>query len=224
MATARTKAWRLERLRNARLYFVCEARPGEGDPAPLLEAAARGGADVLQLREKAPRCAEEIIAFAEPFRRTAEQHGALFFLNDQPELVEACGADGVHVGQADAPVAEARTQAGPGALVGLSTHSPKQFDAALAAVGDARPDQVSAGPVWETPTKAGRPAAGIELIEHAAATAGDAAWFAIGGIDLETVEEVVEAGASRVVVVRAIRDAPDPEAAARGLRARLGPG
>lgn len=213
---------RLARLHAARLYFVCEARPGDGDPEPLLAAAIRGGADLIQLREKSPRCAEELIALAEPFRRAADKHGALFFLNDHPDLVEACRADGVHVGQDDVPVAEARAQAGEGALVGLSTHSPEQFDAALAATGDERPDQVSAGPVWETPTKAGRPAAGLELIRHAHAVAGGTPWFAIGGIDASSVGEVVDAGASRIVVVRAIRDASDPEAAARDLRARLG--
>ena len=211
-----------ELLARARLYFVCDGRPNDGDPEPLLDAALRGGADLIQLREKSPRCAEELVALAEPFRRAAARHGALFFLNDHPELVEACGADGVHVGQSDTPVAEARALAGPGALVGLSTHSPEQFDAALAASGDARPDQVSAGPVWETPTKAGRPAAGLELIRHAARAGGDVPWFAIGGIDSSTVSEVVTAGATRIVVVRAIRDAADPEAAARDLRARLG--
>jgi thiamine-phosphate pyrophosphorylase len=220
--TARADTSRLGRLQAARLYFVCEARPRDGDPAPLLDAALRGGVDVIQLREKAPRCAEEIIALAEPFRRAADDHGALFFLNDQPELVEACCADGVHVGQDDMPVAEARARAGPGALVGLSTHSPAQFDDAIAATGDSKPDQVSAGPVWETPTKEGRPAAGIELIRHASEAGADATWFAIGGIDLGNVGEVVEAGAKRIVVVRAIRDAADPMDAARELRARLG--
>jgi len=214
---------RLERLQRARLYLVCEGRPRDGDPAPLLDAALRGGVDMIQLREKAPRCAEEIVALAEPFRRAANAHGALFFLNDHPELVEACGADGVHVGQDDAPVAEARAEAGAGALVGLSTHTPEQFDAALAANGPARPDQISVGPVWETPTKQGRPAAGLELIEHAAGAGGDAPWFAIGGIDAETVGRVVAAGARRAVVVRAIRDAADPEAAARTLRTALAP-
>jgi len=212
---------RLERLNSARLYFVCDARPGDGDPGPLLEAALRGGAEIIQLREKSPRCAEELVAMAEPFRRAADAHGALFFLNDHPELVEACRADGVHVGQDDVPVAEARSLAGPHALVGLSTHSPQQFDAALAATGDARPDQISAGPVWETPTKEGRPAAGIDLIRHAAEVGAGAPWFAIGGIDPSNVDEVAAAGASRIVVVRAIRDAADPEAAARALRARL---
>lgn len=216
------KANRIERLRAARLYFVCEARPRGGDPEPLLDAALRGGTDVIQLREKAPRCAEELIALAEPFRRAADRHGALFFLNDHPELVGQCGADGVHVGQDDTPVAAARALAGPEALVGLSTHSPEQFDAAVQASGSARPDQLSAGPVWETPTKEGRPAAGIDLIRHAAKHGGDAPWFAIGGIDEETIEEVMRAGAKRVVVVRAIRDAAHPEAMARALRARLG--
>ena len=161
-------------LRAARLYFVCEALPGGASPGPLLEAAIAGGVDVIQMREKAPRCAEELISFAEPFARVARSTGALFFLNDEPELVEASGADGVHVGQDDAPVAAARAAAGTCALVGLSTHSPEQFDAAVAATGASRPDQLSAGPVWETPTKAGRPAAGLKLIEHAAATAGAA--------------------------------------------------
>ncbi len=205
----------------ARLYFVCEAQPAGRDPGPLLEAAIAGGVDVIQMREKAPRCAEELIAFAEPFARAAREHGALFFLNDEPNLVERCGADGVHVGQDDEPVAAARAAAGPGALVGLSTHSPDQFNAALAATGAARPDQVSAGPVWETPTKAGRPAAGLELIEHAATSPAETPWFAIGGIDTENVGDVVAAGARRIVVVRAIRDADDPEVAARALRAAL---
>ena len=217
-------AARRRALAAARLYFVCEAQPRGADPGPLLEAAIAGGVDVIQMREKAPRCAEELLAFAEPFARAARERGALFFLNDEPGLVEACGADGVHVGQDDEPVAAARASAGPAALVGLSTHSPAQFDAALAADGEARPDQLSAGPVWETPTKAGRPAAGLALIEHAARVAGpEVPWFAIGGVDAETIGEVVSAGARRAVVVRAIRDADDPEDAARRLRAALDP-
>jgi thiamine-phosphate pyrophosphorylase len=210
-------------LADARLYFVCDARPDGRDPAPLLEAAIRGGVDMIQLREKAPRCAEELIAFAEPFARAAREHGVLFWLNDAPSLVERCGADGAHVGQDDMAVAEARAQAGPSSLIGLSTHSREQFDDAVAASAAARPDQVSAGPVWETPTKEGRPGTGLGLIEHAAASGTDAAWFAIGGIDAGNVGEVVAAGARGIVVVRAIRDAQDPETAARELRAALDP-
>jgi thiamine-phosphate pyrophosphorylase len=213
---------RLRRLERARLYFVCDAQPGGADPGPLLEAALRGGADLVQLREKSPRCAEELVAFADPFRRAAQAHDALFILNDWPDLVEAAGADGVHVGQDDTPVAEARAQAGPGALVGLSTHSPEQIDAACEASGAARPDQISVGPVWKTPTKEGRPATGLELVRYAAAHA-TIPWFAIGGIDAANVDEVVAAGAERAVVVRAVRDADDPEQVARGLRAALQP-
>jgi thiamine-phosphate pyrophosphorylase len=215
-------ALRLRRLERARLYFVCDAQPGGANPGPLLEAALRGGADMVQLREKSPRCAEELIAFADPFRRVAQAHDALFILNDRPDLVAATGADGVHVGQDDIPVADARAQAGPGALVGLSTHSPEQIDAACAASGAARPDQISVGPVWETPTKEGRPATGLELVRYAAEHA-TVPWFAIGGIDPANVDEVVTAGAERAVVVRAVRDAANPEQVARRLRAALEP-
>ena len=214
-------AGRRQAMREARLYFICEGLPNGQDPEALLEAALVGGVDLIQLREKAPRCAEEIVALARPFRRAAERHGALFLLNDHPELVAACGADGVHVGQDDLPVADARAAAGPGTLVGLSTHSAGELVAARSASGHAQPDQLSVGPIWETPTKQGRPATGLELVEHAAEGEDEPPWFAIGGIDLENVHRVVAAGARRVVVVRAIRDATDPAAAARELRSAL---
>ena len=201
------------------LYFVCEARPRGADPGPLLDAALRGGVDIIQLREK-EFGDDELVAAAAPFRRAAREHGALFILNDRPELVGACGADGVHVGQEDASVAEARRLAGPPAVVGLSTHSPAQLDAAVGADGDGRPDQISVGPVWETPTKPGRAATGLELIRHAAARS-PLPWFAIGGIDRSNVAAVAAAGATKAVVVRAIRDADDPERAARELRSAL---
>jgi thiamine-phosphate pyrophosphorylase len=215
------RAERLAALDRARLYFVCDGRPDGRDPTPLLRAAMRGGADIIQLREKAPRCAEELISLAEPFRRVADEHAGLFILNDRPDLVAACGADGAHVGREDMPVAEARAGAGYDAVIGLSTHSAPEVDAAFAAQGADRPDQISVGPVWETPTKAGRQATGLELIQHAGSAAA-IPWFAIGGIDAQNVARVVAAGARRVVVVRAIRDAPDPEAAASALRAALG--
>jgi thiamine-phosphate pyrophosphorylase len=205
----------------ARLYFVCDGRPHGSDPAGLLHAALRGGVDVIQLRDK-ELGDDELVETARAFRAAADRHDALFILNDRADLVAACGADGVHVGQDDTPVAEARRVAGPGAVVGLSTHSAEEIDAAAAAAGDRRPDQISVGPIWETPTKEGRPATGLGLVEHAAQAAGDLAWFAIGGIDASNISEVAAAGARRVVVVRAIRDAADPEAAARELRAALG--
>ena len=205
---------RRERLRRARLYFVTDVRPGLEE---LLAAALAGGVDMVQLRDKTASD-EELVRAAAVFRRLCDEHGALFWLNDRPDLAAACGADGVHVGQDDLAPAEARRLAGDGVLVGLSTHSEAQLDAALAA-GEA--DQLSVGPVWETPTKEGRPAAGLGYVRHAARTAGDRPWFAIGGIDLDNVREVIAAGASRIVVVRAIRDAADPRGAAAALRAAL---
>jgi thiamine-phosphate pyrophosphorylase len=205
---------RRERLRRARLYFVTDVRPGLEE---LLAAALAGGVDMVQLRDKSASD-DELVGAAATFRRLCDGHGALFWLNDRPDLVAACGADGVHVGQDDMPVAEARRVAGDGVLVGLSTHSRAQLDAAVAA-GEA--DQLSVGPVWETPTKEGRPAAGLDYVRYAARVAGARPWFAIGGIDLGNVRQVIAAGASRVVVVRAIRDADDPRAAAAGLRAAL---
>jgi len=206
-----------DRIASRRLYLVAGARGGGPGLEAFLDAALRGGVDVVQLRDKTLDD-DGLVAAARTFRTAADAHGALFVLNDRPDLVAACAADGVHVGQDDMPAAEARRLAGDDVLLGLSTHSPEQLDAALAA-GDA--DQLSVGPVWETPTKEGRPAAGLDYVRHAARVAGERPWFAIGGIDLDNVSEVIAAGASRVVVVRAIRDADDPRPAAAALRAAL---
>ena len=210
----------LERLLQSRLYLVTEAGADTDALDRLLEGALRGGADLIQLRDK-DAGEEALLAAAPAFRAAADRHGALFLINDRPDLVAACGADGVHVGQGDTPVEVARSQAGADAIVGLSTHSPAQLDAAHAA-GAGRPDYVSVGPVWETPTKAGRPATGLEYVGYAAERA-TLPWFAIGGIDPDNVADVTAAGARRIVVVRAIRDAADPEAAAATLRAGIDP-
>jgi thiamine-phosphate pyrophosphorylase len=203
---------RRERLAQARLYFVTDVRP---NLVELLAAALAGGVDLVQLRDKEASDAE-LVRAAAVFRRLCDEHGALFWLNDRPDLVEACGADGVHVGQDDMPAPEARAALGRDVLLGLSTHSPEQLDVALT---EGVADQLSVGPVWETPTKAGRPAAGLPYVEHAARVAGGLPWFAIGGIDLGNVRAVTQAGATRIVVVRAIRDAADPYLAASELRA-----
>jgi len=213
------RSQRQARLAAAKLYFVCEAHPAGRDPRPLLDAAIRGGAGIVQLREKELPDGE-LVEAARTFRAAADEAGALFILNDRPDLVGACRADGVHVGQDDMPVAEARARAGPEALVGLSTHSEAQVEAACTAAGDGRPDQISVGPVWETPTKEGRAATGLGLIEFAA-QAATIPWFAIGGIDAERAARVAAAGARRAVVVRAIRDAVDPEATARSIAGAL---
>jgi thiamine-phosphate pyrophosphorylase len=208
---------RRERLRTARLYLCCEARPSGGDPEALLAAALRGGVDIVQLREKSlPR--REIELAAQTFRRLCDNHSALFIVNDDPDLARACDADGVHVGQDDLAAAEARALLGPDAIIGLSTHSEEQ----IATAAEAPVDYISAGPIWETPTKQGRPAVGLGLISHAAANAPHP-FFAIGGIDSSNVSAVIKAGARRLCVVRAIRDAENPAAAAEALRAAFAP-
>jgi thiamine-phosphate pyrophosphorylase len=203
---------RRERLRTARLYFVCDARPGGQDPEALVRAALGGGVDILQLREKELGRAE-VERAAGTFRRVCDTYSALFVVNDDPDLARACDADGVHLGQDDGSVEAARELLGPDALIGLSTHSEEQ----IAAAAERPVDYISVGPIWETPTKAGRPAVGLELISHAAEHAARP-FFAIGGIDPANAEQVVRAGARRVCAVRAIRDAADPAAAAEGLR------
>lgn len=203
---------RRQRLRSARLYLVCDERP-DG----FLQAALRGGVDIVQLRMK--QAADgAILATAVRFKRLCDEHGALLVLNDRPELAAAADADGVHLGQDDVPVAAARAAIGTQRLIGLSTHTPEQVDAAPAA----GVDYIGVGPVHETPTKPGRTAVGLELVRYAAAHA-ELPFFAIGGLSTANVAAVGAAGARRIAVVRALGDAADPEAAARELRAGLAP-
>jgi thiamine-phosphate pyrophosphorylase len=204
---------RRARLARSRLYLVLEAHPNGGDPSGLLDAVLRGGVDVVQLREKG-LADDELVHAAEPFRRACDAHGALFILNDRPDLVDRTGADGVHVGQGDAPLAEARRAVGGERLVGLS--------ATTAAELRADPDYLGVGAIFGTPTKPESPAGGLELVRSARDTLR-IPWFAIGGIDETTIADVVANGAPGVAVVRAIRDAPDPEHAARELRAACPP-
>lgn len=199
------------RLAEARLYFVTDATTGE----PALREALAGGVDVLQLRDK-DASDDEILAAAATFRALCSEHDALFVVNDRADLAAAAAADGVHLGQADESVAAVRERFGRELLIGLSTHSREQLAAGLAT--DA--DYVCVGPVYATPTKPDYPAVGLELVRHAAATV-TRPWFAIGGIEGATVREVAAAGAHRVAVVRAIRNAADPRAAAAGLRAAV---
>jgi thiamine-phosphate pyrophosphorylase len=201
-----------ERLATARLYLVCDARPLD-----WLRAALRGGVGLVQLRDKTLDDAG-LVAAAGVFREAASEAGALFILNDRPDLVDACDADGVHVGQDDATPAAARAAVGPERIVGRSTHAPAQADAAEA---DPDVDYLAVGPVHATPTKPGRPAAGLDYVAYAARTVTKP-WFAIGGIDRGNVDAVLDRGAQRIVVVRAITEADDPEVAARALEERLG--
>jgi len=200
-----------ERIGATRLYLVCDRRPRS-----FLEAAFRGGVDVVQLRDKSLDDAG-LVAAAREFRAAADAAGALFILNDRPDLAGACEADGVHVGQDDGSVRAARAAVGPDRIVGRSTHAPAQGAIAEA---DSDVDYLAVGPVHATPTKPGRPAAGLAYVQWAAANLTKP-WFAIGGLDAANVAAVSAHGATRIVVVRAIAAAPDPEAAARALRERL---
>jgi len=206
---ARRRDW----LGEARLYLVCDARPGGRDPEKLLRPALQGGVDVVQLRDKAAS-EREIVRAGRVFRRLCDAYDALFVVNDSPALAVACAADGLHLGQDDSDPAAAREVVGADVLLGLSTHSEAQLAAARAV------DYVAVGPVFATPTKPDYRPVGTALVARAAERAR-VPFFAIGGIDPGNVDQVVAAGAERVAVVRAIRDAPDPGEAARLLRERV---
>jgi thiamine-phosphate pyrophosphorylase len=205
-------------LSDARLYLVAGAALGAGRVADLVPELAGAGVDVLQLREKESE-AGPLFHAAQGLALACRTVGVPFFVNDRPDIAAAAGASGVHLGQDDLPV-EAARRAFPGLLTGWSTHSEEQIDAVLG--WDQRPDYIAVGPLFETPTKPGRPATGLGVVRYAAATVpDDLPWFAIGGIDRDNVAEVVDAGARRIVVVRAIAEAPDPADAAARLRAAL---
>jgi thiamine-phosphate pyrophosphorylase len=212
---------RRERLAAARLYLVCSAKPGGRDLPDLLRAAVAGGVDVVQLRDK-QLGDEELTAVANAARALCERLGVLLIVNDRPLVARESGADGVHVGQDDMAVADARELVGPDVLIGLSTHADGEIDNAAASAADGTPlvDYIGVGPVHETPTKAGRPAVGVELVRYAAVHAS-VPFFAIGGLDTTNIADVLAAGAARAVVLRAIADAEDPEEAARELRAAI---
>ena len=203
---------RRARLRDAHLYFVADRDGLER----ALDGALRGGADLVQLRDKTADD-DALLRAAAWVRERCAAHGALFILNDRPDLAVRAGADGVHVGQDDMAVADARAIVGDDAIVGLSTHSIEQADAGARSGAD----YIAVGPVHATPTKEGRPAIGLDPVRYAAEHVRGMPWFAIGGIDERTVGDVVRAGARRAVVVRAIANADDPEAVTRALRAAL---
>jgi thiamine-phosphate pyrophosphorylase len=196
-------------LGDRRLYLCTPDRP---DLAEFLRRCIAGGVDVVQLRDKVLD-ARPLLARATLAAEVCHDHGVPFVLNDRPDLALDCGADGVHVGQDDAPPALARRILGPAAIVGHSTHAPAELDAAAGEPAD----YVSVGPVTATPTKPGRPGTGLDYLRYAAATA-TRPWFVTGGVTPTTVGAMLEAGARRFVVVRWLTEAADPQAAARALR------
>jgi thiamine-phosphate pyrophosphorylase len=214
-------AERRERLAAARLYLVCDAKPGGRELPDVLRAAVAGGVEVVQLRDK-QLGDEELAAVANAAHALCERIGALLIVNDRPLVAREAGADGVHVGQDDMPPDEVRELVGPDVLIGLSTHADGEIDAAQSTAADGTPlvDYIGVGPVHETPTKPGRPRVGVELVRYAAARAR-VPFFAIGGLNAANIGDVVAAGATRAVVLRAIAEAEDPEQAARELRRLL---
>ena len=226
------------RISAARLYLCTDAREKQGDLPDFLDAVLAGGVDIVQLRQKGLEARREL-ALLEVFAEACDRHGRLLAVNDRADVAFAAGAPVLHLGQDDLPSAAARAIVGPGVVIGRSTHAAAEVDAALA---DSLTGYFCVGPCWPTPTKPGRPAPGLGLVEYAARVAPpfspqtkppistsdtpDAAsagppWFAIGGIDLNTLGAVLDAGARRIVVVRAITEAEDPGAAAAALAERL---
>ncbi|MBN6034957.1 thiamine phosphate synthase [Amycolatopsis sp. 195334CR] len=210
-----------KRLDAAKLYLCVDARGARGDLAEFLDAALAGGVDVVQLRDKtsgAPLEAKQELAALEVFATACARHGALLSVNDRADVALAAGADVLHLGQDDIPVPLARRILGDDVAIGRSTHSGAQ---ARAAAAEAGVDYFCTGPCWPTPTKPGREAPGLDLVRETASLGTTRPWFAIGGIDQSRLPEVLEAGATRIVVVRAITDAEDPTAAARALKSAL---
>jgi thiamine-phosphate pyrophosphorylase len=204
-------------LADARLYLCTDARKEQGDLPEFLDAVLRGGVDVVQLRDKTMEAAEELehlSVFADACRR----HGKLLAVNDRADVAHACGSDVLHLGQGDLPVPAARAVLGEDTVIGRSTHAEAEVDAAVAEPGV---DYFCTGPCWPTPTKPGRHAPGLGLVRYAASQVTERPWFAIGGIDASNLDQVLDAGARRVVVVRVLTGADDPEAAAAGLARRL---
>jgi thiamine-phosphate pyrophosphorylase len=205
----------------AQLYLCTDARKVSGDFSAFLDAAFEGGVDIIQFRDKTVEAAEEL-ELLQILRTSAELHDKFWAVNDRADIAALAQAPVFHIGQKDLPLASARQLVGEKTLIGLSTHTPEQVNKA---VTDLSLDYFCVGPVWETPTKPGRAAVGPELVRYAAnqvrVEKSVVPWFAIGGIHLGNIEQVVTAGASRVVVVRAITEAKDPSEAAKELRAYL---
>jgi thiamine-phosphate pyrophosphorylase len=217
---------RLARLDEATLYLCTDARRERGDLAEFANAALAGGVDIIQLRDKGsvgeqrfdPLEASDELAALQVLADAARRHRALFAVNDRADIARAAGADALHLGQGDLPLEVAREIVGPDCVIGLSTHDPEQTTAAAAA---ADIDYFCVGPCWPTPTKPGRAAPGLQLVRRAAEITTGKPWFAIGGIDADRLPAVLDAGARRIVVVRAITAADDPRAAAEQLKSAL---
>lgn len=212
-----TRPQRLELLSQARLYLCTDARTEQGDLKEFLTRAFASGVDIIQLRDKALPVQQELEAL-ELLKEVSRKAGKLFAVNDRADIAALVGADIFHMGQTDLTPDQARSLLGPDVLLGLSTHTPAQGSAAIS---HPEVDYFACGPVWETPTKPGRPAAGLNYISYIAAHQPHKPWFAIGSINQESLPQVVQAGASRIVVVRALTQSSDVSKTAHQLRQGL---
>jgi thiamine-phosphate pyrophosphorylase len=204
-------------LADARVYLCTDARGRQGDLAAFADEVLAAGVDVIQLRDKGIEAREELEHLA-VLADACRRHGRLLAVNDRADVAHAAGADVLHLGQGDLPVPAARAILGDRVIIGRSCHAESEAAKAAAEPGA---DYFCTGPVWPTPTKPGRHAPGLDLVRYAAGLGTDRPWFAIGGIDLTNVDEVLDAGARRIVVVRAITEAADPGAAAAELAKRV---
>jgi thiamine-phosphate pyrophosphorylase len=225
-------ATRRDALAGARLYLCTDARREQGDLAGFLDAVLSGGVDIVQLRDKGLEAKQELAAL-EVFADACRRHGKLLAVNDRADVAHAVQSAVLHLGQDDLPVSAARAILGPDVLIGRSCHAEAEVDAALVEPGV---DYFCTGPVWPTPTKPGRHAPGLGLVAYAAKqhppqlqssqlqeprAVPERPWFAIGGIDAGNLDQVLDAGARRIVVVRALTAAADPYAAAADLSRRV---
>jgi thiamine-phosphate pyrophosphorylase len=206
-----------EKFLRACLYLVIGTDSAKQRPLiQTAEMALKGGVDILQLRDYSLKDSE-LLKMARQFRGLTEKFNALFIVNNRPDIAVLSDADGVHLGQEDMPVADARKILGEGKIIGVSTHAPDQGCLALAHGAD----YIGVGPVYATPTKPGRPAVTVEYVREVAAMKPSIPFFAIGGIDLSNIQDVLDAGAHRVAVVRAITNAEDPQKAASELKKKI---
>lgn len=208
----------MSNLSEARLYGILDLGYVAADQAEnMTRLLLEGGVDLIQLRAKG--AAESVVAdLGRKLAPLCQAAGTPFILNDYPHLVPATGADGVHVGQDDMSLDEARKLAGPGVIVGKSTHSPAQ----AAAAREEGADYIGFGPLFSTPTKPEYVPVGLDDIRQAQELSGLPV-FCIGGIKLENLPTVLAAGAQRVVIVSGILAAPDPVAYIRACRNLLTP-
>ena len=204
-------------LKNCRLYVVIDQKTaGKKDLSEIAKKAVTGGADIIQLRFDKQELAAKILNTAAAIKKIAKRNKCLFIVNDRVDIACAIGADGVHLGQLDLPVKEARRLLGKDKIIGISTHSYKQaVDAQKKSV-----DYISVGPILRTPTKKEYMPVGLSLLKRVSKNI-KTPFFAIGGINKHNIDRIIAAGANRIAVVRAVVSAKDAVRATKELKDKI---